>query len=177
MKRSANKVRKAVSKVAGEKVGTKRNDRRWLAPDGTEWDSKLEYGVYCEFDKSTRVRKTTKGDTVAFTSPVRSGSCASCGGTEIVKRRHYTPDLFVIPADSKSEADGYYIEVKGYLRPAERTLFRYLYQTNKDLNLRLVFQADHRAAGTKGRISEWFAKFCPNWKFLVWRLEVPKDWK
>jgi hypothetical protein len=163
--------------VEGSRVGTKRSDRRWLSPSGEEFDSKLEYYVYDTFDKSTACRRTTKGDSLAYTSPVRNGSCVSCGGTNVGQQRHYTPDLFVVSGDNKHQAIGYYVEVKGYLRPRERSLFRSIYKTHKDVDLRFLFATDFRAAGTKGSITMWFKKFCPNWKLAIWHHEVPKEWK
>jgi hypothetical protein len=163
--------------VEGKKVGTKHSDRRWLSPSGEEFDSKFEYEVYDTFDKSAAVRRTTKGDTLAYTSPIRNGSCISCGGTEVGQQRHYTPDLFAIPSDSKHKAIGYYVEVKGYLRPRERSLFRSIYKAHSHVDLRLLFATDFRATGTKGRITDWFKKFCPNWKLAIWHHEVPKEWK
>lgn len=163
--------------IGGTKVGTKRSDRRWLSPSGEEFDSRFEYEVYEIFDKSTAVRRTTKGDTLAYTSPIRNGSCISCGGTDVGQQRHYTPDLFAIPGDSKHKAVGYYVEVKGYLRPRERSLFRSIYKVHKNVDLRFLFASDFKASGTKGRITDWFKKFCPDWKLAIWHHEVPKEWK
>jgi hypothetical protein len=174
--RPKKRVKRAT--VEGTRVGIKRSDRRWLSPDGEEFDSKFEYEVYATFKKTpAEVYRTTKSNTLAYTSPIRNGSCTSCGGTDVGQQRHYTPDLFVIPSDSKHKAVGYYVEVKGYLRPRERSLFRSIYKTHANVDLRFLFATDFRASGTKGSITVWFKKFCPNWKLAIWHHEVPKEWK
>src|SRR5579859_6799558 len=84
---SAYMARKGKLDVPGRKVGTKRHDMRWLAPDGTEWDSKLEYAVFLEYSRSGQnIRRAGEEDRLFYTSPVRNGACTQCDSCEVVQR-------------------------------------------------------------------------------------------
>lgn len=130
------------------RVGTKRSDRRWQAPDGTIWASKFEYEVY-EYIRSTGcdVRKCGEGDSLNYPEPKRQAECLACGGTDVVQNRVYTPDLFVTPPSvvAKGRADGYYLETKGYFRPEKRTLFRHFLKAWPNLDIRIVYEQDGKA--------------------------------
>lgn len=162
--------------IPGQKVGTKRRDMRWLAPDGVEWDSRFEYEVFLAHQKAgLNVRRTTEQDTLSFTRPVRNGTCTNCGSCEVASRHRYTPDLHVDTEDNREhsglETTGYAIETKGYLRADQRSLLRALRKARPDSDLRAIVQRDYKVG--KGTVCEWFRKFL-KMPCVVWAGEVPK---
>lgn len=149
----------------GKRVGTKRSDLRWRAPDGVVWSSRYEYELYLELkEQEHNVRKTTEKDSMGYASPVRSGRCLQCGSSEVVQQHVYTADLFVDkeggPNKSKhSSGDGdYHIEAKGYIRAPKRALLRHLRKTRPDVDLRFVVQRDYRVT-KQATITEWARKY------------------
>jgi hypothetical protein len=176
-------TRKSVKPVyLGKRTGTKRSDRHWTDPDGGKWDSRYEYLVWRAYSAAgTTIRRTTKSDTMAFVLPIKRGKCGACGSDQVGQQRTYTPDFHVTTNNSKHEAEFYYIEAKGYLRPKERSLLRAFYKTNPDAPVRYLLQADFPAGarskrtGERSRISQWFSKFLPKARVSIWHGEIPKD--
>ena len=172
--------------VAGSRVGTKKRDMRWQAPDGTVWASRFEYAVYSTLkEKGYDVRKTTEQDRMAYTSPVSSGRCRGCGSDDVVTERHYTPDLFVVPRRGKQRAglttdptnpkrSGYYLEAKGYLRAERRTLLRAFRKTGPSCDLRLVIQRDYPVG--KSTLTGWATRLMKV-PVAVWNGDLPEEWR
>jgi hypothetical protein len=172
----ARRVSRVSAVVPGKRVGTKRRDMRWLAPDGTEWDSKFEYEVFLTYQKAgLNVRRTTEQDSLLFTRPVRNGTCAICGSCEVASRHRYTPDLHVGAEDDRERSSvqtaSHYEEVKGYLRADQRSLLRALRKAKPDVDLRAVVQRDYKVG--KGTVCQWFRKYL-KMPCVVWNGEVPK---
>jgi hypothetical protein len=160
--------------IAGSRVGTKKSDMRWLAPDGTVWASRFEYAVYSTLkEKGYDVRKTTEQDRMAYTSPVRNGRCTRCSSSCVVEDRSYTPDLFVVPRGSDA-ASGYYLEAKGYLRGERRTLLRAFRKTGPACDLRLVVQRDYKVG--KSTLVGWGLRLLKV-PTVVWDGDLPEGWK
>ena len=148
---------------------------RWQAPDGQIWASRFEYAVFKTLlDKGYHVRKTKEQDRLAYTSPVRSARCQTCGSTACVTERTYTPDLFVGAGAAQGDARGYFIEAKGYLRADRRALLRAVRKAWPLLDLRLVVQRDYRVTASL-TIVEWAKKYL-KCKVHVWDGALPKDW-
>jgi hypothetical protein len=149
---------------------------RWMAPDGTEWDSKFEYEVFLTYQKAgLNVRRTTEQDSLLYTRAVRNGACTKCGSCEVVSRHSYTPDLHVSAEDNREQgglqATSHYEEVKGYLRAEQRSLLRALRKARPDVDLRAVVQKDYKVG--KGTVCQWFRKYL-KMPCVVWTGEVPK---
>jgi hypothetical protein len=157
------------------RVGRKRSDRRWIDPSGEQWASRYEWETY-EYLRAggTDVRRCTEGDTITYREPKRGCVCLECGGGDIVQERRYTPDLFVIPK-GKSEADGYYIEVKGYFRGEKRRLFRCLRNDKPDIDIRVVANANPKTG--KLRLTEYFARYLKTTPIVITYQNIPEDWK
>lgn len=178
VQRGAKAVRPGKCTAPGKKVGTKRRDMRWLAPDGTEWDSCFEYEVFLAYQKAgINVRRTTEQDSLFFSRPVRNGVCEKCGACDVVSRHRYTPDLHASAEDNRErgglEAPGYLIETKGYLRAEQRSLLRALRKARPDVDLRAIVQRDYKVG--KGTICAWFRKYL-KMPCVVWQGEVP-EWQ
>jgi len=167
----------------GHKAGKHKSDRHWIDPEGNKWDSRYEYVIWRAFSETSRkVRRTDKGDTMAFTLPIKGGKCGDCGSAKVGQQRTYTPDLHVAAYNPKHEAEYYYVEAKGYLRAKERSLLRAFYKAHPDAPVRFLFQRDFPATarskttGHRSSIMQWFAKFLPNFKAEVWNGTIPKGW-
>lgn len=172
------KAKKKAAPTPGERVGTKRRDMRWKAPDGTVWDSRFEYEVYLGFkERGISVRKLeAPKDSLDYTSPVRGAECAKCGSNAVVQRRSITFDLLAVQeAGGGPERRSYRVEAKGYLRAPRRRLLRCFRQAWPSVDLRLVLQADYKVG--KGTVLEWCAKYlkCPA---FVWKgpESIPNSW-
>ncbi len=178
----ARSVRTNKALIPGRRVGTKRRDMRWLAPDGTEWDSKFEYEIFLTYQKAgMHVRRTTEQDSLLFTRPVRNGACTECCSSEVVSRHTYTPDLFVSDAidrrqgpESALPTAGYYIEAKGYLRAEQRSLLRALRKARPDVDLRVIVQRDYKVTKSL-TITEWVRKYLRA-RVAVWHSGVTPTW-
>lgn len=169
--------------VVPGKIGTKRSDRRFRAPDGSEWDSRFEWQVYDALRKQgadvARVRKGS-GHTFPYSHAVRDASCLACGSDSVGKRRSYTPDLLVDGAGADSvaaaPAGAYYVELKGYLRSEERGLLRALCKARTDLDLRFIFQRDWFVSKKSGlKVTDWVKKFLKK-PAAVWSGKLP-NWE
>lgn len=168
--------RRTNSKSLGSRVGTKRSDTRWLAPDGSIWDSRYEYVVWLAYVAADRkIRRTSKSDSFSFTLPIRSASCDACGSTEVGQRRTYTPDFYVDSEDTERSTVGYYIESKGYLRPKQRALLRSFYKAHPNAPVRFLLQRNYPATKTSS-IVQWFNKFLKTAKVAVWNGSIPEGW-
>lgn len=84
---------------------------------------------------------------LSYRTRVRSAECANCGGVEAYQRRTYTPDLRL--------ADGSYVEIKGHLKPQNRSFLKQVLICNPDIKLRFVFQRDNIYGTTRSRYTDW----------------------
>lgn len=157
----------------GNRVGRKRSDRRWEAPDGTVWASKFEYEIYCILADQARVsgsvvRKCDKGgdDTFSYTTPVRQGRCVQCHSGEVVQERTFTPDICVSYRDDEGATRTYYIEVKGYFPAAKRSLLRGFRKTGQNIDLCVVAQANHWVSKGRTRLSDYFERYLKDVPFI-----------
>ena len=159
------------------RVGSKRSDRRWRAPDGTVWASKFEWAVYDSLKRSGyNIRRCGEGDTVSYTEPKANARCMVCGNRECVQDRTYTPDLF-LSRDGGKKSDGYFIEVKGYFRREKRQLFRCLRNSRPDINLRLILEADHWVTKGKTRMSDYCERYLKTTPYHIWDGDIPEEWR
>jgi hypothetical protein len=163
--------------VRGNRVGTKRSDRRWEA-DGELWDSRFEYIFYTTAKKALLpIERCTESDTLSFTLPIRGGKCGACGSASVSQQRTYTPDFRLVSYNSERKAVYHYIETKGYLRAKERSLLRSFYQAHPDLGLSFILQRSYRVTKPSrsgdGSIVAWLTKFLPNVKVYVWTGIIP----
>lgn len=156
----------------GKRVGTKRSDRRWLAPDGTIWASKFEYQVYDalvrHFASNTRVSVERCGSdcTLGYNSAVKNGRCKKCGDVCVVQERTYTPDIRIVRTSESGEQRTTYIEAKGYFEGSKRSLFRQVLKTHQSLDIRIVAERDHWVTKGKSNLSDWAKRF--KVKFHLW---------
>lgn len=166
-----------VPAFGGERVGTKKSDRRWRTPDGEEWASRFEAKVYYALkEQGVNVRRCTSADSMSYTDSVKLGRCSKCGSSEVVTDRSYTPDLCVYPDGAGGEAIDrcYFIEAKGYLRADRRRLLRSFAKTGPPIDLRLLFEADIKVG--KGRITDWCRSYLKK-PCAVWNGKLPGEWK
>lgn len=153
---------------------------RFRAPDGSEWDSKFEWQVYDQYlrsDDAGEVRRTVQGssDTLSYTVPVRNATCDSCGQTEVSKHRRYTPDIFYDGRGTNRHESAFFIETKGYLRAAERSLLRAFCKARKDIDLRIIYQRDF-PVNKQLSITQWTAKYLKI-PYAVWQGKVVTEWQ
>jgi len=165
--------------VPGRKIGTKRRDMRWLAPDNTEWDSKLEYAVFLAYKAAgINVRRATEEDRLFYTSPIRNGACTECDSCKVVQRHSYLPDFSVSSEDDRQrgglQAASHLVEVKGYLRAEQRSLLRSLRKARPDVDLRFIFERDYHVT-SKLSVTEWAKKYL-RVRATVWNGTVP-EWE
>jgi hypothetical protein len=81
----------------------------------------------------------------------------------------YTPD-FVF---TRKDGTKLYIEVKGYLRPEDRTKMIAVKALNPDLDIRFFFPVDNKLRkGSKSRYSDWCQKH--GFPYAIGR--IPKNW-
>ncbi len=84
-------------------------------------------------------------------------------------RRTYVPDFVCKRADGTT----FYIEVKGYLRPSDRTKLLAVKETSPTIDLKLVFAQDNKLnSKSKTRYSEWAIKH--GFEFSIGH--VKKEW-
>ena len=168
------------SKCTNEKmgrVGKKRSDRRWRDPDGNVWASKFEWKTYAHLVSiGVNVRRCESDDAVSYCEPKPRVECLACGSSECVQRRIYTPDLYIVPASASSESEGYYLETKGYFRGEKRALFRHLRKDRPDIDLRVVFEADHWVTKGKTRLSDYFERYLKDTPYCIGYKNIPEEW-
>jgi hypothetical protein len=80
----------------------------------------------------------------------------------------YVPDFVLLFPDGRKV----FLEVKGYLRPTDRTKMRAVRRANPDVDIRIVFDKDNKIPGSKMRYSDWAAKN----GFPCCFGQIPKDW-
>ena len=160
------------------RVGVRRSDRRWKAPDGVIWASKFEWEVYTALlEDGIDVRKCDSSDTFSYTQQRPNVKCVECGSVDCVQERTYTPDLYIRPEASEDDSSGYYIEVKGYFREEKRRLFRCLRASRSDVDLRVIFATDHWVRKGKTRLSDYFDRYVKNTPYHFWDGGIPGAWK
>lgn len=156
----------------GQKVGTKRSDRRWQAPDGSIWASKFEWRVFDALvqryrdDPRISVERCGPDCTLGYHSSVKNGRCQECGSVCTVQERTYTPDIRIVRTSESGDRRSTYIEAKGYFEGSKRSLFRQVLQAHKELDIRLVAERDHPVTKGKTRLSDWAKRF--KVKFHLW---------
>lgn len=163
----------------GRRLSAKRSDKRWEDDDGNVWASKLEASVYeaLRADDRLIVRRCSaeEGDTFDYVSKVRAGQCAACGSGEIVQRRTYTPDLYVLPARQKADKRrGYYLEIKGHFPGSKRKLLGDFLKTGPRIDLRLILQRDNKATPKLTYLEYAVSRL--KLPTHVWDGQLPKDW-
>lgn len=83
--------------------------------------------------------------------------------------KFYVPDFIL----TKPDGSKMYIEMKGYLRPSDRTKLLAVKKLNPHMDLRLIFGADNKLSKkSKTRYSEWATK--NNIPYAI--NHVPKEW-
>jgi len=83
--------------------------------------------------------------------------------------RKYIPDIILRHRNGTTT----FIEVKGYLRPADRTKLIAVKRFNPEIDLRIVFAQDNFLyKGSKTRYSDWARKNGFPFAFG----EIPKEW-
>lgn len=150
--------------ATGRRKGVKRSDRRWIDPEGGEWDSRFEWLVYTGLrDNGDRVRRCDTSDSIAYTSSVKQGRCVECRSTQVVQVRSYTADLFMVEdiAGTTHSGGGYLIECKGYFPAPKRKLFSDLSKQLQGVGLRIIFESNRPLRGTKQTTPvDYIHKYC-----------------
>ena len=82
--------------------------------------------------------------------------------------RLYYPD-FVIERPNGTVT---YIEIKGYLRPGDRSKMAAIRRQWPDADIRFVFAQDNKISGSKMRYSDWARKY--NFQYAIGK--IPKKW-
>ena len=156
------------------RVGNKRSDHRWRAPDGTIWPSELEYNVYaaCLQDERINVRACDERDTFSYATKVRSGRCTECGSSQCVQDRTYQPDLYIWTTD---EDNGFFVEVKGFMRAARRSQIAALLRQSPTLDLRFVIGSSKTRATKKLLMWEYIEKYYKR-PWIEWSGQLPETW-
>lgn len=85
-----------------------------------------------------------------------------------VLERTYKPD-FVVPRKKKTPL---LIEVKGYLRPQDRTKMVAVKKLNPDADIRFLFARNQLISGSKMMYSDW----CKKYGFPYAFGKIPKRW-
>lgn len=164
--------------MSGQKVGTKRSDRRWQSDDGQLWDSRFEWRVWSVLSEiptiTVRRCERGKGDSFNYVSNVRGAKCLECDSREVVQERTYTPDLLVRRKSEVQHGGGYYLELKGRFPPAKRSLLRAFVKSRPEVDLRLVLEKDGRAT-PKLDLLEYCHEYLKI-PTIVWHGALPDDW-
>jgi hypothetical protein len=85
-----------------------------------------------------------------------------------VLERKYRPDFIIVRPDGTKT----YIEIKGYLRPSDRTKLVAVKKGNPSLDLRIIFAQDNKISNSNMRYSDWAKKY--RIPFAIGR--IPKKW-
>ena len=118
---------------------------------GISFKSKLEIDIYKQLKKFKSLE--VKYETIKL---------------PYVLERTYIPDFVC-----NSKKGFFFIEVKGYLRPEDRTKMLAAIEANPGLDLRLVFSKDNvLRKGSKTKYSDWCKKH--NIQYAIG--SVPKEW-
>ena len=167
----------------GNRVGTKRSDRRWKDNEGTIWASKYECLVYEGLLlHGVHVEKCEKGEGHSFryTESKANLRCLECQSTNCVQDRTYTPDLLVVPGNGETP---YYLETKGFFPAKSRNLLRNFNKSRSDINLRFVTSTDAWVTKGKTKLSDYFQRYLKTVPFHVWNhnlknpgVPLPEEW-
>lgn len=82
--------------------------------------------------------------------------------------RKYFPDFII----HSRELGKIYVEVKGYLRPEDRSKLRAVKRANPSIDLRLLFAKDNRIPRSKMKYSDWAEKY--GFQYAIGK--VPEEW-
>ena len=83
--------------------------------------------------------------------------------------KNYIPDFLITP----KTGEPFFLEVKGWFRPEDRTKMKLVKRSNPDLDIRLLFTSDSRLyPGSETRYSDW----CTLNGFPFCFKEIPKEW-
>lgn len=119
--------------------------------------SRLELSVYKTLKKKFRNKKSIKLDYETDKLPY-------------TLQKNYIPDFVITTGDGKT----IYIEVKGYLRPSDRTKAIAVKQANPDADIRFVFSKDNRIhSKSKTTYSSWCKK---NGFIYTVADNIPDEW-
>lgn len=104
------------------------------------------------------------GFTWIYNSRIKNGEAF----TYKIEKKYY-PDFVINPGE-----DGeFYIELKGWFKPTDRTKMLAVKESNPNLDIRLVFQNDNwLTKNKKQRYSDWANKH--GFKYSVG--SIPKEW-
>ena len=158
-------ARRKLPPCPGERVGTKRSDRRWKDEQGRIWDSQFEYRVYRALSSAGyRVRRCDESDSIVYGTRVKEGYCLDCGSGEVIQGRKYTADLYVMGNVSSNDEECYQLELKGYWKKPSRNLFRSVAQRAKEegISLRIAFETNNTLSGTTMTPVEYIHRYCKN---------------
>lgn len=143
--------------------------------DGNEWPSKWEWQVFDHFRRAgSHVERCDERHSISYCEPKPNVKCLECGSSQCGQDRYYTPDLLVVPKDK--ELGAYYVEAKGYFRAEKRTLFRCMRKSRPDVDLRVVFEADHWVTRGKTRISDYFNRYMKDTPYAIGLDDIPEGW-
>lgn len=127
--------------------------------------------VKCKDGKPTK-REHVKSDLeFAIWNELRKKKAKATYETEsfsYVLERKYLPDFIV----HTREHGKIYVEVKGYLRPEDRSKLRAVKRDNPSIDLRLLFAKDNKISRSKLRYSQWAEKY--GFTYAIGK--VPDDW-
>jgi hypothetical protein len=88
----------------------------------------------------------------------------------IPPKRKYTPDFKV----AKRDGGYFFVEYKGYLRPADRTKMRAIKKQYPDLDIRFVFQKADKKLYKGSKTEYWM--WAEQWGFPWAEKEIPEEW-
>ena len=162
------------------RVGRKRADRRWISPDGQEWDSKFEWQVWQGLvENGYKVRRCDERDRFAYRDRIAQAECGSCGSSECFKARTYTPDLFLYSSGRTRKTGspaGFYVEIKGYFSPQKRRLFRCFTKDRPDVDVRFILYGNPYTKRGGLRLTEYFDRYLKAVPYHVWNGNIPQEW-
>ena len=87
---------------------------------------------------------------------------------DYVLSRRYKPDFVVI----RRNGGPLFLEVKGYLRPTDRTKMVAVKKAHPDADIRFVFAKNQKINGSKMMYSDW----CKKYGFPYCFGKIPKRW-
>ena len=130
----------------------KKSLRKGLLYKDREYRSLLEIKMFKEMERIKKVKIEYETARIPYTI-----------------RRYYVPDFICQRADGTT----FYIEVKGYLRPGDRTKLLAVKEAVPTIDLKLIFAQDNKLySGSKTRYSEWAMK--NGFEYAIGH--VPKEW-
>ena len=106
-----------------------------------------------EYNQAVRLEKNSitfeyEEHKLLWEQAIGGGSCPSCGSSEVVKRRSYTPDFWF-------PKSGIFVETKGRFTSENRTFMEQIIQQSEQ-EIRMVFMSDNYCTKKKGmRYSRW----------------------